>query len=75
MLMDKTTGKELVIDDETVTAETVFTPTEPNGTVTVEFTFDSKYIKADTELVAFETLYHDGKELVVHTDINDEGRL
>ena len=74
VLMDKSTGKELVINGETVTAETVFIPTEPNGTATVEFTFDSKYIKADTDIVVFESLYKDGKELAVHADINDEGQ-
>lgn len=74
ILMDKTTGKELIINGETVTADTTFIPTEPDGTATVEFTFDSKYIKADTDIVVFENLYYDGKELVVHADINDEGQ-
>ena len=74
VLMDKNTGKELVINGETVTAETTFIPTEPNGKTTVEFTFDSKYIKADMDIVVFESLYHDGKELAVHADIEDEGQ-
>ncbi len=74
VLMDKNTGKELVINGETVTSETEFIPTEPNGTATVEFTFDSKYIKADTDIVVFESLYKDGKELAVHADIEDEGQ-
>lgn len=74
VLMDKTTGKELFINGKTVTADTTFIPTEPDGTATVEFTFDSKYIKADTDIVVFENLYYDGKELVVHADINDEGQ-
>ena len=74
VLMDKTTGKELVINGETVTAETVFIPTEPNGTATVEFIFDAKYIKTDTDIVVFESLYKDGKELAVHADIEDEGQ-
>lgn len=74
VLMDKTTGKELVINGKTITADTTFIPTEPDGTATVEFTFDSKYIKADTDIVVFENLYYDGKELVVHADINDEGQ-
>lgn len=74
VLMDKNTGKELVINGETVKAETTFIPTEPNGTATVEFTFDSKYIKADTDIVVFESLYKDGKELAVHADIDDEGQ-
>lgn len=74
VLMDKTTGKELIINGETVTSETVFIPTEPNGTATVEFIFDAKYIKADTDIVVFESLYKDGKELAVHADLEDEGQ-
>lgn len=74
VLMDKTTGKALVINGETVTAETVFIPIEPNGTATVEFIFDAKYIKTDTDIVVFESLYKDEKELAVHADIEDEGQ-
>ena len=74
VLMDKNTSKALVINGETVTAETIFIPTEPNGTATVEFTFDSKYIKSDTDIVVFESLYKDNKELAVHADIEDEGQ-
>lgn len=71
-LMDKNTGKAFTENGEAVTAETVFTPEVPNGTVTVSFTFDSRLIKENTSLVVFETLYKDGKELVVHADIEDE---
>ena len=71
-LMDKNTGKAFTENGETVTAETVFTPETPNGTVTVSFTFDSRLIKENTSLVVFETLYKDGKELAVHADIEDE---
>lgn len=74
ILMDKTTGKALVINGETVTAETTFIPTEPSGTATVKFVFDAKYIKADTDIVVFESLYKDGKELAVHADLEDEGQ-
>lgn len=74
VLMDKSTGKPLVIDGEEIHAETIFTPDEPNGEVIVEFTFDSKFIKADTDIVVFESLYKDGKELAVHADIEDEGQ-
>lgn len=74
ILMDKTTGKPLVIDGQEIHAETVFTPETPAGETTVEFTFDSKYIKSDTNIVVFESLYKDGKELAVHTDIEDEGQ-
>lgn len=71
-LMDKNTGKAFTENGEAVTAETVFTPEIPNGTVTVSFTFDSRLIKENTSLVVFETLYKDGKELAVHADIEDE---
>lgn len=74
VLMDKTTGKALLIDGKEIHAETVFTPETPAGETTVEFTFDSKYIKADTDIVVFESLYKDGKELAVHADIDDEGQ-
>ncbi len=74
ILMDKTTGKALIIDGAEVTAEIAFIPTEPSGTAKVEFTFDSKYIKTDTDIVVFETLYKDSKELAVHADIEDEGQ-
>ena len=71
-LMDKNTGKAFTENGEAVTAETVFTPEAPNGTVTVSFIFDSRLIKENTSLVVFETLYKDGKELAVHADIEDE---
>ncbi|MFR5875254.1 MAG: SpaA isopeptide-forming pilin-related protein [Eubacterium sp.] len=74
VLMDKNTGEPLLIDGAEVHSETVFIPTEPSGTATVEFTFDSKYIKSDTDIVVFESLYKDGKELAVHADIEDEGQ-
>ena len=73
-LMDKTTGKPLLLDGKEIHAETVFTPEAPSGTVTVTFTFDARLIKENTSLVAFETLYKDGKELAVHADINDNGQ-
>lgn len=74
VLMDKSTGKPLVIDGEEIRSETVFTPDAPTGEAIVEFTFDSKYIKEDTDIVVFESLYQDGKELAVHADIEDEGQ-
>ena len=73
-LMDKTTGKPLLLDGKEIHAETVFTPEVPNGTVAVTFTFDAKFIKGNKKLVVFETLYRDGKELAVHADIEDENQ-
>ena len=73
-LMDKTTGKPLLLDGKEIHAETVFIPETPNGTVTVTFTFDAKFIKKNTSPVVFESLYKDGKELAVHADMEDENQ-
>ncbi len=74
ILMDKSTGEPVLINGETVAGETTFTPEEPSGEAVVTFTFDSRYITEDTELVVFEYLYRDGEELTNHTDIEDEGQ-
>ena len=74
VLMDKATGEPLLIDEKEIRSETTFTPDEPTGSVTVEFTFDARYIKEDTDIVVFESLYSEDKELAVHADIDDEGQ-
>ena len=74
VLMDKTTGKPLIIDGEEIRSETAFTPENPTGEVTVKFTFDSKFIRQNTDIVVFENLYREGKELSSHADIEDEGQ-
>lgn len=51
-----------------------FVPEAPSGSVEVLFTFDAKLIKADTNIVVFESLYSDSKELTVHADIEDEAQ-
>ena len=74
VLMDKSTGRPLVIKGEEIRSETVFTPETPTGEAVVEFVFDSKFIRTDTDIVVFESLYQGGKELAVHADIEDEGQ-
>ena len=74
VLMDKSTGEPLLIDGEEIRSEIAFIPEEPSGEVIVPFTFDSKFIKEETNIVVFESLYRDGKELAVHADIEDEGQ-
>lgn len=73
-LIDKATDKPFEIDGKLITSEVTFTPEKSNGKVTVLFTFDSKYIKSDTDIVVFESLYKDGNELAIHADIEDEGQ-
>lgn len=74
ILMDKTTGDLLLIDEKEIPSETTFTPDEPSGEVLVSFEFDARYIKEDTDIVAFESLYSEDKELAVHADIEDESQ-
>ena len=74
ILMDKTTGDPLLIDEKEIPSETTFTPDEPSGEVLVSFEFDARYIKKDTDIVVFESLYSEDKELAVHADIEDVGQ-
>ena len=72
VLMNKSTGKELIIDGKTVKSEVTFVPETPNGTVDVTFTVDGKFITKTTDIVVFETLYKEGVELASHADIKDK---
>ena len=74
VLMDKSTGEPLLIDEKEIHSETTFTPDEPTGEVIVSFEFDARYIKKDTDIVVFESLYSEDKELAVHADIEDVGQ-
>ena len=74
ILMDKRTGKAFLVDGKEVCSEITFTPETSDGEVTISFTFDGSVITKDTEIVAFETLYHEGTEIAVHADIEDENQ-
>lgn len=72
-LMDKATGQPLLVDGEEVVSEKEFSPIAPNGCVKVEFSFDASGL-AGKEIVAFESLEHEGREIAAHADIYDEGQ-
>lgn len=73
-LMDKDTGNPAKdAEGNEIEAETVFTPDESSGTVTVPFTFKGKFERGQV-FVAFETLSFNEVELAVHADIEDEGQ-
>lgn len=74
ILMDKATGKPFLVDGKEITSEVTFTAEKANSEVTVSFTFDGSVITKETEIVAFETLYHEGTEIAVHADIEDENQ-
>ena len=61
-------------DGNPVSAKTTFTPETASGSVEVTFTFDASAIADGTELVAFETLFHNGEVIAVHADITDKGQ-
>ena len=77
-LMDKETGKEVLIDGKPVISEATFKPENSEGTVEVTFTFDATSLSGH-DVVVFEKLYvstgdKDNKkevELTNHEDIND----
>lgn len=70
-LMDKATGKAFLVNGKEVTSEVNFIPDQPNGEVKVTFLFDGSSITKETTLVVFESLYHDGTEVLVHADLDD----
>ena len=75
VLMDKATGKPFLdVEGNTVLGETTFIPEAPTGTVEVEFRFNGVFLHTDTDVVVFESLYHDGIELTTHADLEDEGQ-
>ena len=70
-LMDKATGQVIQDDEAEDIATTVtFVPAEANGCTTIHFDTDTQPLVGKT-IVVFERLYRDGKQIAVHTDIND----
>lgn len=72
VLMDKTTGKPLLVNGQEVRAEKEFTPEAPDGSVEMEFTFAAEGLKGK-ELVVFESLHlkATGELVADHADLND----
>ena len=74
VLMDKTTGNELLDKDKKeITATKKFTAEKPDGTVELAFTFDSSLLTGKS-VVVFEDLYNENIKVAFHTDIKDEGQ-
>lgn len=74
VLMDKETGQALLDKDgQTVTATKTFLAEKREGIETVEIKVDlSNHL--GKQIVAFESLSHDGVEIVAHKDINDKAQ-
>ena len=73
VLMDKSTGEELKVNDESITAEETFTADAADMIITLTYTLDATTL-AGTTTVVFETLYTEGKEVGRHNEIDDEGQ-
>ena len=71
VLMDKETGKELLVDGEPVTQEMAFTAGRASGTKKLKFEFDTTGL-AGKSFVVYETLTLEDVEVAEHKDINDE---
>lgn len=75
-LMDKATGKAY-IDPTTgkeIIGSTTFTPKDTYGTIDVKFSFDASQLEQDAQLVVFESLQREGKEVGGHKEIDDEAQ-
>ena len=71
VLMDRETGEEFLINGEPVTSEVVFTPSEPDGSVEMTFTFDGSSLTGKT-LVVFEDVYYKEKTVASHAEIESD---
>lgn len=70
-VMDKATGSVLTQDGEELMKTISFTPTEETGTVEITFALDTTLL-GSKELVIFEYLFKDGREIADHADMLDE---
>lgn len=78
VLMDKTTGKELLVDEEQIVSEETFVADKADMTITLTYTLDASKLAGKTTVV-FETLYtavteEMGAEVGRHHEIDDEGQ-
>ncbi|MDL2225059.1 VaFE repeat-containing surface-anchored protein [Eubacteriales bacterium OttesenSCG-928-M02] len=71
VLMNKATGKPVLVDGKEIIAEATFKAEKASGTVEVTFTFDSTTLEGKT-LVVFEVLEYQGEEIATHKDISSE---
>ena len=72
-VMDKATGSVLTQDGEELVKTISFTPTEETGTVEITFALDTTLL-GSKELVIFEYLSKDGREITGHADMLDEAQ-
>ena len=60
-------GTEISVEDSVVT----FTPQTEDGALKLTFVFSASELKGE-DTVIFERVYHNGSEVIIHENINDE---
>lgn len=71
VLMDRSTGKPLLIDGKNVTSKKEITPTEPKGTVELSFALNGSSL-AGHDIVVFETVKEQDVPIASHEDLTNE---
>ena len=73
--MDKASGKPVMVNGKTLTAEAKFTASTSDGSANVTFTFDSSSLDGK-EIVIFESLMQakTGRIVAEHKDLSDVGQ-
>lgn len=72
-LMNADTGKPIKVNGNAVTAETRFKAEKSDGTVEVEFVFDSTSLHG-VKTVVFEDLYQGDVHVATHSDLKDRNQ-
>lgn len=70
ILMDKT-GNAIKVNDKQITSNVEFIPEKSEGSVDVEYKFDSTSFEGK-DIVVFETIYRDDKVVASHEDLEDD---
>ena len=79
-LMNKDTGKQILVDGKPLVSEVTFIPKKHNGAIDVTFRFDlfeTDLLQADghcSDVVAFEDLYYEDIKIATHADLNDDNQ-
>ncbi|EPM6850150.1 VaFE repeat-containing surface-anchored protein [Enterococcus hirae] len=71
VLMDKVTGKPVLVDGKEVTSTLTFVAETTDGTVNLDFVLDGRALRGK-EVVVFEDLFREGVLLASHADITDK---
>lgn len=73
ILMDKATGKELLVEGRPITGESTISPAKECGSTTMLFKFDSTEF-AGKDVVVFEKLYLGDEVVISHENIEDDSQ-